>query len=70
MSEVLESTAVYVEGSQDLDENLCLRWQAMVDLTAGQWAEILGVPVFLAEDEVDADDQQGEEAPVFEQEDF
>lgn len=52
---VLHSTSQYLENSAEVDPMLKTRWQDMITLTEGTWAEILGVAIIWIED-----DEEGE----------
>ncbi|EGF97141.1 uncharacterized protein MELLADRAFT_114562 [Melampsora larici-populina 98AG31] len=61
--EVVQSTQQFVGGSVQRDGEMIDGWQRMVASTAVIWQEILGDPIFMAEEEDDGedDDDEGEE---------
>ncbi|EGG09457.1 uncharacterized protein MELLADRAFT_61153 [Melampsora larici-populina 98AG31] len=61
--DVMNSTAPFVEVDAAFDVNLLTRWKMMVDRTASTWGEILGVPIFWAHEDEEADEELVPEEP-------
>lgn len=56
--QVMQSKSEYVGGSGAGDPDLIQRWQEMVAGTSGTWQEILGLPIYWADED---DEEEGEE---------
>ncbi|EGG01013.1 uncharacterized protein MELLADRAFT_67295 [Melampsora larici-populina 98AG31] len=55
LSEVMHSTSQYVEQSANIDQNLMTQWEEMVARTSITFAEIIGVPMFIAHEDGEDD---------------